>query len=299
MSVGNRLAGPDAEPSREQARFEEGRVAMVLEAFGLAGAKWELLDAHGAETGVRRLTFAGFRRRFPTFPVVFDAKYSGRLGERVRVADLFRRPDRVFLSDMYLEAFARRSGEAGGRPVGLVVPFDGVRSGVAIHNGESGVRGVRLAYPIPGDAPPHHLTAEPFGQLLKTLAGGGWTPAAVGGDGLPTARPEPKVVTATLAPWMSERLGTGPAFSLLVWLTGIMDSASALHRFYVRRGKNGLRYVAATYDELATVTGMSRDKVKRGLAFLKAEGLVRTLRRDGRTAIVLDLPDESYGEPDD
>lgn len=295
MSVGNRFEGPDAEPSREQARFEEGRVDMVLEAFGLAGVKWGLLDAHWAETGVRRLTFAGFRRRYPTFPVVFDAKYGGRIGERVRVADLFRRPSHLFLSEMYLEAFARRTDEAGGRPVGLVVPFDGVRSGVAIHNGEFGVRGVRLEYPIPGDVPPHHLTAEPFGQLLKTLAGGGWTPEENGLTVPQTALPEPASVPATLAPWMSRRLGTGPAFALFVWLTGIMDSTSATHRACVRRGKNGVRYVAATHDELATITGISRDAVKRGLTALKANGLVRTLRCDGQTAILLAPPDD----PDD
>src|SRR6185437_9611029 len=110
--------------------------------FELTGAKWELLDAHLAETGTRRLTFAGFRLRFPTFPVVLAASYVGGVGHRVDLVDLFRRPDRLFLTDLYLEAFAQLSEAAGDRPVGLVIPFGGYRGGVALHNGDFDTGGV-------------------------------------------------------------------------------------------------------------------------------------------------------------
>ncbi|QDU20985.1 hypothetical protein ETAA1_29480 [Urbifossiella limnaea] len=271
-------------------------MAMVLESFGLSNKKWELLDAHERECNTRTLTFAGFRRRFSTFPVVLDARHVGRLSDRVELADLFRRPDRLFLTDLYAEALARHGDEAGGRPVGLVVPFGGYRGGVVIHNGAVDTGGVRLQYPIPGDAPPHRLTAEPFHQLLAYLAAGGWCPDGPGGDDLPTARPDPAGVTAVVSPWMAQRLGTGPAFALYVWLAGLMGSASARHRDFIRRGKNGVRYLAATREELTVASGLPPDAVKRGLAQLRELGLILTRRGDGRTFVVLVPPDEADGE---
>jgi hypothetical protein len=293
MSTRDRVLRPDLDPSREQARFEEERVAMVLAPFGLAAAKWELLDAHLVETGTRRLTFAGFRQRFPTFPVVLAAHYVGGVGHRVDPADLFRRPDRLFLTDLYLEAYTRLADDACDRPVGLVLPFDGYRGGIALHNGDFDTRGVRLTYPVPGDVPPYRVTAEPFDRLLEYLAGGGWSPDEPTVDARPTTRPEPTGVQAAVGPWVSGRLGTGPGFALYVWLTGLLDSASPRHRAFVRRGKDGGRYLAVTHEELAGLTGLTPDAVKRGLRHLKVEGLVRTWRRDRRTLLVLDPPDEA------
>lgn len=291
MKPGATTVDRDAAPT--QIRFEGERVETVLKAFGLADTKWELLDAHEREFGTpRRLTFAGFRRRFPTFPVVLAARHVGRLNERVDVNRLLRRPDRLFLTDLYLEALARGQDEAGDRPVGLVVPFDGYRGGCVIHNGSFDTGGTRVQYAVPGDAPPYRLTAEPFVQLLAFLAAGRWTPDGPDAVALPATGPDATSAPAVLAPWMTKQLGTGPGFALYAWLTAILASPSPRHRQHLRRGKNGTRLVAATRAELSALTGLSPDVIKRGMSQLRAQGLVATARRDGGMLIAVTPPEE-------
>src|SRR4051812_26982186 len=123
MKTSDQVLRPGTNPPPFQTRFEEDRVEMLLRAFNLTEAKWSLLDAHKHEYGTRRLTLAGFRRMFPTFPLALDARYEGGVGERLTIRDLFRRFRLTFLCDVYTEAFARLGEEAGHRPVGLVLPF--------------------------------------------------------------------------------------------------------------------------------------------------------------------------------
>jgi DNA-binding transcriptional ArsR family regulator len=280
---------PEVETSPAQFRFEEARVRMALEAFDLGGERWGLLDDHEARFGVRRLTFAGLRGRFPTFPVVLEARYVGRVGERVRPSDLLRRFGGTFLSDYYLGAYARHAGEAGPRAVGLVVPFDGYRSGVVVHNGDFESAGTRIVHRPAGGVEPHRITAEPYDGFLRHVSRGGWTPA--GGSGAPaTAGPAPEPA-AQVAAWMVRRLGSGPAVIVLGWVQGVL--AGGTYPAFVRRAV-GRACVAATREEIAGQTGLSPDAVKRALEALRREGLVVTYRRDGRTIIEL-VPREEPG----
>jgi len=279
-------------PTLPQHSFEEERVKMALKAFGLGDKKWELLDAHDREFGSRRLTFAGFRRHFPTFPVVLDARHVGEVGKEVERRDLFRRPDRVFMTDLYLEAYAKYADEAGGRPVGLVLPFGGLRGGVVLHDGH--FRGGSDWYTSGlADGPPHRVVVEPFARLLSYLSGGGWSPGSKVPVALPVAQPRPPLAAA-VQPWMVRRLGTGPAIVVLGWLYAILASDSPGDRSsWVRRSAGGGRHVAASREEIASNTELSDDQVKRGLKKLREEGLIVASRGDGKTNIVVMPPEET------
>ncbi len=276
-------------PTLAQDRFEEERVKMALHAFGLSEKKWELLDAHEQEFGSRRLTFAGFRRHFPTFPVVLDARHVGGLGEEVERRDLFRRPAKVFMTDLYLEAYAKLADEAGDRPVGLVLPFGGLRGGVVLHDGAFRSGSDWYTYGL-ADGPPHRVAAEPFARLLSYLAGGGWSPGSKVPVALPVAQSRPELAAA-VKPWMVRRLGTGPAIVVLGWLYAVLASDSPADRVWVRRAEGGGRYVAASQEEIASNTELSDDQVKRGLKKLREEGLIVASRGDGVTNIVIVPPD--------
>jgi hypothetical protein len=274
-------ADPEVEASRWQWKFEDQRVRMVLEAFGLAEVRFELLDDHAKQYGTRRLTFGGFRERFPSFPVLLEARYVGAVADRVDPGDLFRRFANTLVTDLYLEAYARHIENADGRPVGLVIPFAGVRSGVVVHNGAFDGGTTRLVHRVPGGQPPHVLTAEPFDGFLKYVAGAGWTP---GEDVVqPKVAAEAPGLEAAVAPWMVRRLGSGPAAYLLGWFRAVLDSPCARAREWVRRVDGGGRRLAMTCDEMADACGLDRAAVKRALARLKDEGLIRTSRRERRT----------------
>jgi hypothetical protein len=290
MSTRDETFQPSTHPTRHQAAFEETRVLMLLTAFGLVDLKWELLNAHAAEFGTRRLTFAGFRRRFPTFPVLLDARYVGRLCERIALADLFRRFGRLFIHDLYLEAYARHEEVAAGRPVALVIPFDGLRSGLVLHNGAFRAGGTRVVHETAGNAPPHRLAAEPYSAVLKYLAAGSWSPDGPAPATLPVAQHTP--LAAAVAPWMVRWLGSGPAVLILGWLHAVLDAETPAGRKWVRRGDQCDRFVRASQDEIAAETGLSGAAVKRGLDRLRMEGLILATRGDRATDIVVVPRDE-------
>lgn len=278
-------------PTLAQHAFEEERVKMALDAFGLSEKKWELLDAHERELGARRLTFNGFRRHFPTFPIVLDARHVGGISKEVERRDLFRRPDRVFMTDLYLEAHAKLADEAGDRPVGLVLPFGRLRGGVVLHNGAFRGGSDWYTYGLT-DGPPHRVAVESFARLLTYLSGGCWSPIPKVPVVLPVAQPRPELAAA-VQPWMVRRLGTGPAIVVLGWLYAVLASDSPADRTWVCRAHGGEPYVHASQGEVASSTGLSGDQVKRALERLTKEGLVVTSRGDGKTNIVVLPPEET------
>ena len=90
---------------------------------------------------------------------------------------------------------------------------------------------------------------------------------------------------------MVKRLGTGPALVVISWLTTVLASLAGLDRRYVRLTDNGERLVMATQEEIARETGLGFDAVKRGLARLRAEGLIVTARHRRRCYISLQEPE--------
>jgi hypothetical protein len=269
------------------ARFEDRRVKQTLREFGLLGHLVELLNDTEEDGGQRRLTFTSLHRLWPNFPVLLAARGRTRVAERCRPGDLFRAFADVFFFPDYLGVFSSRRDEARGRPIGMVLPFDGLRGGLVVHNAAWDTRGTQLLCPVPDDRPPHRVRVEAFSGFLRYLARSGWTPETP----LPDA---PQAATAQVAhvlpvtPALVARLGPGPALLVLVWLRGVLQSASGYDRLFVRRRSARERCVAGLHEQVAAQTGLSPRQVKRGLASLRREGLIRTWRHQGRTHICLE-----------
>ena len=274
------------QPSPWQMRFEDERVRWVLEEFGLLGHLRPLNeDCHARETR-RRLTFQSFHALFPTFPVLLSARCRGRVAEGCPPARMFRRFDDVFLMQYYLEAYDRSHEEARGRPVGLVVPFDGYRGGMVVHDGDFGTRSTKMTHPVPDDVPPHRVTVESFPALVRHLARGGWTPRSPLPESPPANGPE-LTKEMPVTPWMVRKLGTNASLIVLGWLRKTLLSESGYDRLLVRRLADGERCVKATQEEIASETGLSARQVKRGLEDLRSEGLVAPVGSTGRSGLLL------------
>src|SRR5262249_20168067 len=162
------------------------------------------------------------------------------VAEHCRPAALFRKFDDIFLKRYYLETFSQFEEQAQGRPVGLVVPFDGYWSGVVVHNGVYDTRGTKINHDVPDDRPPHRVTTEPFRALVRHLARGEWTPESLLPENSPTqlARLSQAI---TFMPWMVEKVDSLPALVLLSWLRKILLSSSGYDRLLVRRIGKGER----------------------------------------------------------
>ena len=169
-----------------QMRFESERVEMILEVFKLIDRKkhdkhnlYDLLDdcerEHGERTSRSRACTGYFRRSPCSWPL---ATVPG-VAEHCSPAKLFRHFDEVFLSESYLEVYDCLLPEAQGRPIGMVVPFDGYRGGIVVHNGVFDTRSTKMISPVLRDDPPHLLTVEPFKHLIQYLARGGFAEGAL------------------------------------------------------------------------------------------------------------------------
>jgi hypothetical protein len=280
--VSSIITGPDGgpvAPHRRQITFEAERVRLVLARFGLAAREFDLRDRQAELWALKRgwLTFETFRSFFPSFPIVLEARALFNVGASLGPAVLFRVFTSTFVMNAYLEVYTRLDEEAAGRPIGLVIPFDGFVGGMVIHNGDFHTRGTRLVHDLPGDVPPHRVTIEPFIPVVDYLARGGWTPNSTRARFLPTQGPKVRR-GYVVRPWMNQALGCGPAKDVLGFLWAVLHTRSGYYRRFVRP-ENGERVVVIDHAGLARQTGLSEYQVKRGLARLHELGIVTTQRR--------------------
>lgn len=274
-------------------RYEESRVDMVLKAFRLGDHRRSLLQAGRQRYGRPRLTFEVFLERFPTFPIRLSAKYLGRMAERCEPADLLRRADRTPVFDPVRTAFAAAGAADDPRPVGVAVPFAGLKGGAMVHTAILATGGNRLIVVSPDGQPPERAVIEPFRGFLAALARGEWTPDAA--PKVVRRIAPPAVPSGELHPWMVRLAGTGPGLVVWAWVVTRLSLPTATGDPFVRRVGEAERAVAATYGEIAAATGLADEQVKRGLRSLRAAGLVATERREGRTFVFLTPEDR---EPD-
>jgi hypothetical protein len=208
------------------------------------------------------------------------------VAERCSPVDLFRRFDETFMMEDYLEAYARFREEAKARPIGLVVPFDGYRGAMILHNGSFGTRSTKLTCPVPDDVPPHRVTVEAFQAFVRHLGRGPWTPKSPL-PGSPQANDPEVSPDMPVTPSMVKALGAGPALIVLAWLRKILLSECGYDRIYVHRLGEDERFVKATQEQIASESGLSLRQVQRGLENLVEKGLVCPVGQTARSGLVL------------
>lgn len=279
-----------------QRRFEAERVQMIVEHLRLERYLRQIYNASESLYGIRCLSLRAFREVFPTFPIVLEARYVGRLADRLRPADLLRSFKRTFLSDYYLEVYGRNEEESTGRPIGMVVPFDGYRGGVIIHDAALDTGSVRLTADLSPDHPPYRVTVEPFDKFLRHLAAGGWTPASRA-TGQFRCKEPPGSRGIDISPWMVKLVGAGPTLVVLAWLVHCLESPGGVGTRFVCRTPGGGRGLAGTHEQIAAETCLSTYQVKRAVAALRRKGLVTTkIGKEGHTLIEV-WPPSQWTEP--
>lgn len=276
------------EPNPKQIAFEESRVRLVLERFGLSSYIPQMIQSFEDKWAKKWLTFETLFEFFPSFPILLEAHSFYHVSAHCRPASIFRAFEETFVLRRYLDVFARGQEEACGRPIGMVLPFDGFQGGVVIHNGLFNTGGTKIVHDIVGDAPPHRVAVEPFIPFIRHLARGGWTPKT----------PLPRVTTIqqpqvspelSFTPWMVDKLGDGAALVVLAWLRTVLRSTSGYHRQLVRRTTENECCVAATQEQIAAETHCSLRKVRRGIAELKNQRLIATTTQQRRSYFSLSV----------
>ena len=215
--------------------------------------------------------------RFKDCPVRLDAQTVASSFGSIGV-HYFLRFENTVLYNLYFVA-RHNSRLSDDRPFGLVVNVSGVRGGVIIHDAVLPGLTHRTALVCRSTNPddPPEIILEPYRAFLPRLVKH-WS------DG---ARVRITDQRAEIAPrlerWMVKRLGAGPAAVVKAWLQGAWWDPHKRH-VTVRAGAACL---CVTQALIAKKSGLGADSVKRGLAALKKEGLITTVRGDRRTYVSL------------
>ena len=255
----------------EAAKLERARVGLVLKAFGLQAWVGQVLDAHYGLTGQRRLSFAAFDQVFPGFPICLEASLLYRLVEHSTCsqAAMYRDFRRYVPYERFLEVREALEARARGRPIGLLYRWEGLRSGLILHDGEFPTKGFQQTY----TQGPVRVTVEGFGRFVRTLATTGATLEALRSPGVEHAAGSTTVQTPR--PWELARLVPRQAeFQLLAFLLEVLfDMPPDEARQYIVR-RDGERWIHVTQERLAQQLVFSVRKVQRAVAALQEKGLL-------------------------
>ncbi len=259
----------------EAVQLEKTRVDLVLRAFGLQNWVGQVLDAHYGLTGQRRLSFAAFDRLFPGFPICLEASLLYRLVEHSTCsqAAMFRDFRRYVPYERFLELRETLVARARGRPIGLLYRWEGLSSGLILHDGDFSTKGFQQTY----TQGPVRVAVESFGRFVRTLAAASPTL-----DSLRSPAVEDAAGGTTVQiprPWELARLVPKQAeFQLLAFLLAILfDMPPDEARQYIVR-RDGERWINVTQERLAEQLGVSVRKVQRAAAALQQKGLIEKQR---------------------
>ena len=303
--------GPDDEtvyesPSRSQRDFERKCVGRVLRAFGLAKHEQGLIEDYQAAKSPPGLSFRAFFAGFPTFPVMLSAQSFFNATARkpwMRLPSFMKGFGDTFIWQRYCALHFRYQHACRvdwglwpdealppslhGLPLGMIFPYDGMRSGLILHNGEPLTRGFVPRFEArmegTGQGRPIRCWVEPFGDWLSALAERGWSPGVRNPVPLESTPdiPEPtREGVIAVRPWAVRALGCGPAAYLLSWLLHVIRADPETHpvaaSFRVR--DDGAIHVAATQAELGCVLRLTDKQVRSAVTRLRAEGFIETRR---------------------
>jgi hypothetical protein len=209
---------------------------------------------------------------FPGFPIHLKAKPLYGLADHSTCSQtaLFRDFRRYLPYQQFQKVLDSVADRAGGRPVGLLYRWPGIRYGLILHNGDFPMHDFVQTMPLGNE----RVTVCHFRRFVRTLAVGGstleslrapWEPGNDAGQ-IPSA-----LTLARLVPDKAEH-------GLLALLLEILF-AMPLHermKCIVRRG--GERWVAVTQEWLAKRLPCSVRNVQRAVKGLEDKGVIE-LRR--------------------
>lgn len=272
----------------KQLAFETKCVKRVLTKFGLSD-KEESMRLEADDEYMRnharpkprsarpQLTFAVFHKVFPTFPVVLEAHsfYGTTADPRFHLTTLMRSFQHSLIYQQYLDLYTRDEAEAGGRPVGMVFPYQGYHHGLIAHNALLDVPGPKVVYPMPGGIAPVRIVIEPFERFLTFLAKGGWRSNEDPRNPVPLQKPA-TLPGFRVEPWMVRHFGkAGGAVLLLAFLMHVLLMEDGDSGELVRRTAEGT-CVVATHAELEQATGLVDRQFDRAVSALRKKKFIET-----------------------
>jgi hypothetical protein len=267
----------------QRIRFERQRVQMLVTALDLAEHLPALWDHGQYMSGVPRLLFSSFGRRFPTFPWRLVAQVfwgTTAASPLTSVHVWLRHFDRTYVWRAYAKHLGaeQRSAPDDGRPVGMVFPL-AVRGGLIMHNGTPPGGGAKFCGDYEHGGVAGRVWVESYRAWLEGVAKSGWTPDA---REIPVAEPpapHERRRGVWVEPWMIAAChGVGADTMVLAWLCPLLlpDDPGPFGSRFVGRWQ-GRRCVTATHTQIATaLPGLSARQVKEAVATLRRSGLVDT-----------------------
>jgi hypothetical protein len=280
-----------------QLRFERQRVTMLLKALGLEKRILEMYNAYEEYWGVRRLTFETFFEFWPTFPVMLDARSlfaTTPWNNWARLARWMTRFRDTFVFKCYRELTARYQKLSDpsrydghkivdplsrGLPLGMIFPWDGVKGGLILHNGEPLTFGSKFIHEYLDDEDrPARLVVERYAAWVAVISSR-WAPESSPprlGVPPPAPRRPPRLTGrgVVLRPWLVRLCGPRDA-TVLSWLLRVTGKGANRYERSFRHIRGGALCVRVTCRSLAEEIGFDDDQqARRALDSLDGRGFI-------------------------
>ncbi|QEG16705.1 helix-turn-helix transcriptional regulator [Gimesia maris] len=265
---------------RDAIKRETRLVSLSLEILGLTDSKPRVRKA-GFAPGcpMSRLTFEGFRSVFWNMPIylVYENLYKLKWHTSCRPGKVLTKPQKTIAAQKYEECLLDASSENGGRPVGMVFPYDRIKGGLIMHNAEFLLQRSNDDCQIRWNVNGQPRCIERYASVLRYLHNCGWQPGIVA---------QSTQACSISAIQLMQSVSNSSALRMMLFLNelssrspSISEDLAAASAEIIREQHR--RWICVKQKDISLKTGLTCDQVKRAVAWLEKRGLI-SVKKQGR-----------------
>lgn len=273
------MFGPD-KIERDAIKREARLVSLTLDVLGLADCTTRVRKAEIApDCSKGRFTFEGFRTIFWNMPIylTYENLYKLKDHTSCRPGKVLTQPEKTIVAERYEECLSDASSEYRGRPVGMIFPYDHIKGGLIIHNADFLLQRSNNFCQVRWTVNEKTRCIERYASVLKYLHDSGWQSGIV----------SQSIQLCSLSPIQLMQIVSDPSALRIMLLLSEFSSQKlslsedlAAAAAEVIREKNR-RWISIRQKDIALNTGLTRDQVKRSVAWLVKKGLIH-VKKQGR-----------------
>jgi DNA-binding transcriptional ArsR family regulator len=265
---------------RDAIKRETRLVLLTLKILGLTDSTSRVHKAGFApDCPMSRLTFEGFRSVFWNMPIYLTYENLYKLMRHTSCVPgkVLTKPQVMIPAQKYEECLLDASSENGGRPVGMIFPYDQIKGGLIMHNADFLLKRSNSDCQVRWNVNGQPRCIERYASVLRYLHNCGWQSGIV----------EQTTQAFSLSPIQLMQIVRDPsALRIILFMNeltslspSISEDLAAASAEIIREQHR--RWICVKQKDMALKTGLTHDQVKRAVAWLTKGGLIN-VEKQGR-----------------
>lgn len=265
---------------RDAIKRETRLVFLTLKILGLTGSTSRVRKAGFApDCPMSRLTFEGFRSILWSVPIflTYENLYKLKDHTSCRPGKVLTKPQKTIAAQKYEECLLDASSENGGRPVGMIFPYDRIKGGLIMHNADFLLKRSNSDCQVRWNVNGQPRCIERYASVLRYLHNCGWQPGIVAQS----------TQACTISPIQLMQIVSDPsALRIMLFLNELSSQSSSISEDLAAASAEIIReqhqrWISVKQKDIALKTGLTTDQVKRAVAWLEKRSLI-DVKKHGR-----------------